>query len=475
MDIVLSKHTYTPSFITSAVSTLGEWKKELLYGILLLFGAYFVITPICHLTEDRIKIGATFVSAIELHERTDTLARMLNAPLDTADIDKQHTQILDAYADIDAQCYALQVTQGGTRQGYAMTDHTYPCFRIWGGDLHAKLNDHTFQYIDATRERDTVEAAGNHGVPYPLPRHPEIDSKRDLIIDTVWHPEKLLEAHTNGMVLCLIWFLVRLREKGWNIAWEVWSGHLFIMVCGWELVLWYYPGNPYEQWKKIKQWCGYILSALVSCIGGGVKADTARTIHLSGGITTQSSFVLDNAKTFEPGPVIQPWLEAQIHKGVYGASYIGVWSSFGFEHASGNEIDFSAGYRTVVNGVSLDASYNYYRFLGIGEGMHAPQIVSCIREVCAKVKYLVPDTGASEGCQFGAFWRHDWTHYFSTNVGIFHTRGVYGRAPVTVLKGEIAIPINRSVSVFARGYAPVAGGQADNSEPIGLIGVRVAW
>lgn len=225
-----------------------------------------------------------------------------------------------------------------------------------------------------------------------------------------------------------------------------------------------------------RAWAGCVLFILFFLCSIGAKAETVKDWELSGGVGAQSSYVYDNAKVVNDGWVVQPWAKAlHVPSGLYGM----VWSSVGLENSKGNEIDFTAGFETTAHGVKFDLSYNFYEFLALKQGMHAPKLRVCFEEfsLCGKVLYLIPDTGAPSGILAGVWWMHSWTDYkIGTLAGVTYTGGVNGRKPVTVLKGEISVPIAKTgLEIFARGYVPIAGGQADDKSVQGIVGIRFAF
>lgn len=388
----------------------------------------------------------------------------------------RYFEILYAYSDLDAQCYAIQFGSGnGYISGYRLAQADNPCMRLTGKVKFAyDTYTMTHQHEISAKAFDSL-SAGYHGM-HPTRKLDHYVS-RGSTMETVTHPGKLWEAYRNGVVWAFVWFLFRIKRKDCRLGWEVTTLRLPCMIFLWPATFWFYPGDPIKQAKEIQHWIGYFLSLAVSFALGsfGARAET-KDWEFSGGASVQSNYIYDNAKVANDGFVLQPWAQAtHTPSGLYA----GVWGSVGLEKSEGNEVDFTIGVAKSLFGIKWDLSYNFYEFTPLEEGMHAPKLVACSEKfsICGKFTYLVSDTGAPSGIQAGMWWTHSWTSYkIGTLVGATYTGEVFGRKPVTVLKAEVSVPIAKTgIEVFARGYLPVLGGQSDNDSPTGMVGLRFAF
>lgn len=456
----------------SLIQWLKDWWEVLFCTIMAILFISFVVVPIFSASEERVKDGVHLMSEQELRDGVNALSALIKDPMRGGK--DRYFEILYAYSDLDAQCYAIQFGGGnGYINGYRLAQADNPCTRLTGKVKFAyDTYTMTHQHEMSAKEFDEVSAS-YHGM------HPtrKLDDYmgRGRTMETVNHPEKWWEAYWNGVVWAFAWFLFRIKVKRCHLWWEIKTFRLFVMCGIWPATLLYlYPGDAIEQAKEIQRWISYAFSLIVSFCSLGARAET-KDWELSGGASAQSGFVFDNAKRVSDW-VVQPWAKAtHTPSGLYAS----VWASVGLENSQGNEVDFTGGFQTVVHGVKFDISYNFYEFLSLKQGMHAPKLSVCLQEfsLCGKVTYLIPDTGAPSAFQFGLTWAHSWTDYkIGTLAGITYTGGVYGREPVTVLKGEISVPIEKTgFEVFARGYVPIAGGQADDKSVQGLVGIRFAF
>lgn len=475
METVFESNVYwgTPKK-WSLVQWLTDWWKESFYGIMAILFVAFVVVPILSTTEERVKDGARFMSEQELRDGVTALSALIKDPMRGGK--DRYFEILYAYSDLDAQCYATQFgSRNGYISGYRLAQADNPCMRLTGKVKFAyDTYTMTHQHEISAKAFDSL-SAGYHDM-HPTRKLDNYLNKAG-IMETVNHPEKWREAYWNGVAWAFVWFLFRIKRKECRLGWEAATLRFPCMIFAWPVTFWFYPGDPIEQAKEIRRWIGYIFSFVTSFTLGsiGARAET-KDWEFSGGASAQSNYTYDNAKVANDGWVIQSW--AQVMHTPSGL-YASVWGSVGFEKNDGNEIDFTAGFKKSLFGVNWNLSYNFYDFTTLGQGVHAPKLSACVEKfsICGKFTYLIPDTGAPSGIQTGIWWTHSWTSYkIGTLVGATYTGEVFGRKPVTVLKAEVSVLIAKTgIEVFARGYLPVLGGQADNDSPTGMIGLRFAF
>jgi hypothetical protein len=456
------------------VRRFHEWRRESFYGLMAFAFIGLVILPLFSLSEDRINGEYPMMNYGEIKAAADEARTLARLPVETASLEK-YFDALFAIQLVEAQCRLLHL-----KLPYAFVDAGHPCLRFERGSFGLQ-NDLFNRYHTAIGQKRFAELAKAY---YDL--HPERRNGNagPLPVVTVWHHEKLAEAYLNGIFLALAFSVFRIRERGLRLGWEIVSGRLLLVTVLWPGTFWFYPGDPREQAREIRRWCGYILSSLISFFGAGMKmalADVAA--RLAGGVGVQSSYVIDTGKTLTSGWVVQPWAEAS-----RSGAYLGVWASAGLERSRGNEVDFTAGYRAMTDGTKFDFSYNYYRFLDSSQGMHVPKLVVCNPRLslCGRFQYMVPDTGARPGMQFGLAWSHRWNVWNGYGIGMqlgaVHTRDTYGSAPITQLRTEISFPLRlsdgffpKNAEAFGRLFVPLNSTREGNDKMTGLAGIRFAF
>lgn len=329
------------------------------------------------------------------------------------------------------------------------------------------------QEIGAARERFDAE-------------HPGWEQK--LIgsdgIETKFHGEEILYLYAEGMGLSFLVFLIRLKGQGFNIWFEILMGRLPFSLLAWPVTLFAYRGDPKQQLRDLVRVVTVMVSTAFSVICPiAVKAASpekkkdedspAAELSWSGGMSLQNQYVLNSGFVPTPGPVIQPWVEAS-H--VATGAYLNLWASSGMQTPDGQEVDVTVGWRSSIEGLRTDLSYNYYRLIP-KLGIHAPQAVVCGGEVCGKVQLVLLDTGGRPGSQTGLWWQHDWQwNGVATNLGMYHIRGPGNTEPVTMLKGDVSMPIGDSPARwFVTLYRRLAGGDAGTSDHQIVTGLRFAF
>lgn len=479
MSAIVNDVFFHKTYPSNTYERVMQWWCDSWEGILALITAilfvWLIIVPIFSLTETKVRDGVVVTPMHELVRKADQLEWMVKHPMENGD---KYFDILHLQADLRELCEVVRILRSDNNsqlEGYYNASHQDdPCVRL-NSRIEWDIRNYTPHHQQDLGQEGFQLMRKNYYAQHPERQlYPSSVSKSPTV--TIWHPEKLWKSYFGCMTLVPILFFFRIQSKGFHLWWEICTLRFFVMSAIWPYALLYYLTNPAEQMREIKSFIGSLLSVMLSCIGFGARAaEIFDSWKVSTGASVQSSYVYSSAKVANDGWVFQPWVELSHSSG----AYIGSWASIGLENTHGNEVDYSLGYRTNLQGIDFDVSYSFYHFMNGWEGMHAPALKACLKEysLCGKIQIVVPTDGAAYGSQSSIWWTHEWTSYkIGTNIGVVYDCCVYDRKPVAVLKTEVSVPLGESgFRVFGRVLIPMIGGQSDNQDTQALMGLSFAW
>ena len=470
--------------VDRCLKMVNDWWLAIVYAMLAVAFVVFVIMPWFSLSEARLKDGARLMSSQELTAIVGQIEKDLNVVSNSSDspaeVKMRHARIMRRYRTLDVQCRALFEVNPTMASGYAMSIKDLPCTKFSIGELRHDFDKYTMQFRQGVEEDLKMGTEAYHLDAIHLAQ--QEDEARRLaganLTETIYHPEVMAESLYKSILLAMLFFIVRLYTSGSYVICEVFSGRLLIKALFWPITICSYPDTDIiKQVQEMKRWLGYVLSFFISLLSANIvkAASKDEMWGIAGGGSVQSSYVLNSNKQPTPYPVVQPW--AKVTYGTPDASmYVKLWSSIGLQKSNqGDELDFAAGYVfTPVNGVSLDTSFNYFSFLATRTGLYVPKMVVCANEygLCGTFQYMVPDTPDKSGMQFGFTWTHVWERFLrlKTMVGTFHLRDTYGAKPITVVRGEVLLPLGESgLSIFTGIYTPLRHDPGDVTHVVGGI------
>lgn len=441
------------------------------YYVAMIFAFFWlIIAPISSISEDQFDSSVQILTYDEIQSKNTQVKTWLQNP--TANGIDRYFDIVYTYDEVKSHCVARfeldKKDRGFISARESEMDAGNPCFQV--RNIQIQVDWFITDYQQSLIDESKISSA-RRSFYQRYPNHTGITSARPQLYKTVWHFEKITTAYENGLFLFFVFFVIRIYRKKCHLYWEMVTFRLPFMVLCWPVVFWFYPSNPIDQLKEIRRWCGYILSATLSCFTVGAKA-FERELKVSGNVGFSSSYILDTGFVPDTKWVVQSSLTTQhIPTGLYASA----WSSFGLEQATGNEIDFTAGWKHAVENWSIDISYNYFWLLSADFGLHTPKAVVCRNDTftfCGKVMYTIPDNGNDPKLQLGIWGQTSWTEYrISTTLGIMHTTSLTTNSAITILKGEVSIPIGEQLRLFVKGIIPLAG----DIDPVGLVGIQYSF
>ncbi len=242
------------------------WQKEwwnrsaiftLLYSLIFFIFICAVLVPFGKFSEQQIN-GKSLHSSEQLEQDVRNVEHLLKEPVSKEAY--RYFEILTKLSETESQCELfMELTKGSP-----VYPAELPCMRL-RSKVFMSRQDLLNSYTSSHTNEQIVEARDRYSLEHP-------DWEKELfkgIHTTIYHPEQILIAYVNGAQLSILFFIVRLKQKGFNVYLEFFGLRFWGYVAIWTVSMFFYPGdNPMQQMKDRAKTFAYLIMIAVSCLGG---------------------------------------------------------------------------------------------------------------------------------------------------------------------------------------------------------------
>ncbi len=259
------------------------WSKTrvltLLYSLLFLLFICFVLTPFGKMNEQQIN-GKSLLPSEQLEMQVKQVEELIQEPVSENAI--HYFEIINKFNEVKNQCELFLEQSKGAPVPYSYV----ACRNLITQSFH-DIGELQVSYHRVFANEKMFEARDLY-----TSQHPDWEERALRSIHTsVFLPEEAIRAFLNGMLLSILFLLVRLFQKDFNIYLELCNPRFWLAVICWPVAIFIYPGDPIRQIKDLARMFSCLITVTISCFTGGI-ANAAGKILSKAKEDEESTWVL---------------------------------------------------------------------------------------------------------------------------------------------------------------------------------------